>query len=162
MKISLLVAMSENNVIGKDNQLIWHLPEDLKLFKRLTMGHHMIMGRKTFESIGKLLPGRTTIIITRDKSYTHPGSLIAYSLDEALDLAKNDDEVFIIGGGQIFKESLDIADKIYLTQIYHHFEGDVYFPEIDFSKWKRIKREDHEPDEKNPYFYSFCELEKIK
>lgn len=157
--VSLLVAISENNVIGKDNQLIWHLPEDLKFFKRVTLGHHIIMGRKTFESIGRVLPGRTSVIITRNKSYKAPEDcIVVNSLSEALEMAKNDEEAFVIGGGEIFKEAIPISDKVYLTIIHEHFEGDTFFPKLNLEEWKEVKNERHQPDEKNKYHYSFLEF----
>lgn len=161
--ISLVVAVGDDYVIGKDNKLIWHLPADLKFFKNVTMGHHMIMGRKTFESIDKPLPGRTSVVVTRNSELKLPeGVLKASDLREAIALCGNDPEICIIGGAQIFKEALPLADRIYLTKIHHHFEGDVYFPEPDPGVWKEVKREDFSPDEKNLYSYSFCQLEKIK
>jgi dihydrofolate reductase len=161
--ISLVVAVGKNYVIGKDNKLIWHLPADLKFFKQVTMGHHMIMGRKTFDSIGKALPGRTSVVITRNKEANFPeGVLVANSLEEAIKLCGNDPEICIIGGAQIFNESMKIADRIYLTMIHEEFDGDVFFTKPDPSEWQEVKREDHTPDEKNPYHYSFCLLEKIK
>jgi dihydrofolate reductase len=162
MKISLIVAKSKNNVIGKNNQLPWHLPADLQYFKRLTMGHHMIMGRKTFESIGKPLPGRTSIVITSNKDYSAPGCVIVHSLKEAINAAKKDEEVFIIGGAAVFSEALHLADIVYLTEIHENFEGDVYFPELDFLNWKLVKKEHHNPDEKNKYSYSFAQYERVK
>ena len=159
--ISIIVAIGENRVIGKDNQLIWHLPADLKRFKQLTMGHAMLMGRKTFESIGKALPGRTTVIITRDKNYFKVNCLVADSIEHAFELCKNDNEIFIIGGAQIFEEAILFADKIYLTQIHQSFDGDVFFPEFENDHWKITFREDHKADEKNKYDYSFIDYEKI-
>jgi dihydrofolate reductase len=159
--ISIIVAAGENGVIGKNNQLIWHLPEDLKRFKQLTMGHAMIMGRKTFESIGKALPGRTTIIVTRQKDFKKENCLIADSLEKAIALCRNDNEAFIIGGAQIFEKAIPLTDKIYLTRIHQSFEGDVFFPELEKEKWKITFREDHKTDEKNPYDYSFINYEKI-
>lgn len=161
--ISLVVAVSENYVIGKDNKLIWHLPADLKFFKEVTMGHHMIMGRKTFESIGRPLPGRTSVVVTRNKELSLPeGVLVADSLQNAIAMCGNDPEICIIGGAQIFKEAMPIADRIYLTIIHQEFEGDVYFPKPDPNEWKMVSRKDFQPDEKNPYSYSFCQLEKIR
>jgi dihydrofolate reductase len=161
MKISLIVAQSKNHVIGKNNQLPWHLPADLQHFKKLTMGHHMIMGRKTYESIGRALPGRTSVIITSNKDYKAEGCIIVHSLKEALEVSKKDSEVFIIGGAAVFMESLRLADKIYLTDILENFEGDVFFPKLDFLSWKLVQREHHEPDEKNKYSYSFSEYAKV-
>lgn len=162
MIVSILVAKSKNDVIGKNNQLPWHLPADLKHFKDLTMGHHMIMGRKTFESIGKPLPGRTSVIITRQKDYKAPGCIVVSSIEDALKACVNDDEVFIIGGGEIFKETMNTADKIYLTEIGEEFEGDVFLPKIDLLKWKLIQKQTFKPDEKNKYGYCFCEYERVK
>lgn len=163
MITSIIVAVSQNNVIGKDNQLPWHLPADLQYFKRLTMGHHIIMGRKTYESIGKNLPGRTFIVITKNKEFKAEGCFVVHSLDEALLLAKtrNESEAFIIGGAEIFNLSMGKADKIYLTKICQDFEGDTFFPEFNPALWREIKRENFEPDEKNKYFYSFNEIEKV-
>jgi dihydrofolate reductase len=159
--LSIIVAIGENRVIGKNNQLIWHLPADLKRFKQLTMGHAMIMGRKTFESIGKALPGRTTIIITRDKHYSKADCLIADSLSNALELCKDDNEVFIIGGAQIFEQAIPLTDKIYLTQIHRSFDGDVFFPALDDHQWKVVSKEDHQADEKNKYDYSFIDYTRV-
>lgn len=158
--ISIIVAMSENRVIGKDNKLIWHLPADLKRFKQLTMGHHVIMGRKTFESIGRVLPGRTFIIVTRQKDFQFPGCLVADSIEKAIELCKNDAESFIIGGAQIYNQALPLADKIYLTQIHQSFEGDVFFPEINKEEWNITLQENHKADEKNLYAYSFVDYER--
>ena len=160
MKVSLIVAVAENNVIGKNNQLAWHLPADLKLFKNLTTGHHIIMGRKTYESIGKPLPNRTSVVITRQDNYKADGYIVVKSLQEAIKISKDDNEVFIIGGAEIFREAIPIVDRIYLTRIHHTFEGDTFFQEPDPNSWKEIKRTDFNPDEKNKYPYSFCILEK--
>jgi dihydrofolate reductase len=160
MTISIIVAASVNNAIGKNNQLIWHLPADLKYFKNLTMGHHIIMGRKTFESIGRALPGRTSIIITRNKNYAAQDCIIVSSLKEAIESVKNDTEAFIIGGAEIFNQAFEFADKIYLTRIHETFEADTFLPVINFNNWKIIKQEDFTSDEKNKYSYSFIELAK--
>ena len=160
MIVSIIVAVSENNVIGKDNKLIWHLPADLKNFKTLTMGHHIIMGRKTFESIGKALPGRTSIVITHQSSYSAEGCIVVNSIDEALTKASDDTEVFIIGGDAIFQQSLNFATKIYLTKIHRSFEGDTFFPDLNEKEWAIKACVDFLPDEKNPYRYSFCTLER--
>ena len=158
MTISLIFAASENNVIGNNNQLIWHLPADLKFFKKTTTGHHIVMGRKTYESVGKPLPHRTNVIITRNTNYKASGCIVVQSLEEALKIAAADNEIFIAGGGEIFKHAFDLATKIYFTKIHHFFEGDTYAPDIDPKVWKEIKREDFEPDEKNKYAYSFMEF----
>ena len=155
--IKIIAAMSKNRVIGNSNSLIWSLPTDLKRFKQLTTGHTVIMGRKTYESIGKPLPNRRNIIITRDENYQVSGCEIANSLEEALLLCRED--AFIIGGGEIYKQSLPIADKIYLTLIHEDFQGDTSFPEIG-DEWVKVSREDHDSDDKNPHKYSFIEYEK--
>ena len=154
--ITIIVAAAENNVIGKDNQLIWHLSDDLKRFKNLTNGHHIIMGRKTFESFPKPLPNRTHVVITRQENYNVPqGVIIANSLADAIDKAKEDNQPFIIGGGEIYKQALLFADKIELTRVHHTFEGDTFFPEIDPNNWKETNREFREADEKHQYAFSF-------
>jgi len=155
--IKIIAAMSKNRVIGDSNSLIWSLPNDLKRFKQLTTGQTVIMGRKTYESIGRPLPNRRNIIITRDENYEAIGCEIVNSLEEALLLSGED--CFIIGGGEIYKQSLPIADKIYLTLIQEDFQGDTSFPELG-DEWVKISREDHESDEKNPHKYSFIEYEK--
>jgi len=166
MKVSLIVAVSENGIIGKDNNLIWHLPKDMKFFKETTMGHHVIMGRKNFESIPhkfRPLPNRTNIVITRQSNYKAEGCLVVNSVEEALEIAKQngDSDPFIIGGGQIYKIALEqnLVDRIYLTRIYYSFDGDTFFPELN-SDWKEINREDCFKDEMNKYDYSFIVLEK--
>ena len=157
MKLSIIVAASQNNVIGKDNQLIWRLSADLKRFKALTTGHHIIMGRKTFDSIGKPLPNRTSIIITRQTDYKIEGCIVVNSLEEALEKVPTDQEAFIIGGGTIYKEVMDKADKLYLTLVHKKFDGDTFFPKIDEKIWENVKREDYMPSEKNEYAYSFVD-----
>lgn len=166
MKVSLIVAVSENGVIGKDNDLIWHLPKDMKFFKETTQGHHVIMGRKNFESIPhkfRPLPNRTNVIITRQSDYKAEGCLVVNSVEESIEIAKQneDTEPFIIGGGQIYKIALEqnLVDRIYLTRIHHDFEGDTFFPELN-SDWEEVKRVDCYEDEKNKYEYSFIVLEK--
>ncbi|MBC5994621.1 dihydrofolate reductase [Pontibacter cellulosilyticus] len=157
--VSIIVATAENNVIGKDNQLIWHLPADLKHFKQLTMGHPILMGRKTYESIGKPLPGRTSIIITRQKDYKAEGCIVAHSVKEAIAKAKEiDEKVCIIGGAEIYKQALPLTDCIELTKIHHTFDGDTFFPEIKEDEWTVTAEEKHEPDEKNKYSYTFQTL----
>lgn len=157
--ISIIVAMSENRVIGNDNTLIWKLPADLKRFKEITTGNTIVMGRKTYESIGRPLPNRRNIIITRDKNYKAEGCEVVNSIEESL--LTCDDNVFIIGGGEIYKQSIGISDKIYLTLIHETFEGDTIFSELG-DEWKEINREDHDSDEKNKHKYSFIEYEKYK
>ncbi|WP_405608132.1 dihydrofolate reductase [Polaribacter sp. Asnod1-A03] len=160
--ITIIAAIAKNNALGKDNDLIWHLPEDLKRFKRITSGNYILMGRNTFESIGKPLPNRTTIIITRSKEYFKDGCLIANSLEEAVKMVEEDKQAFIIGGAQIYKYALEnnIADVLDLTLVHHQFEADVFFPEIDFNIWEETKREDFKADEKNKYDYSFVQFKK--
>jgi dihydrofolate reductase len=167
MKVSLIVAVSENGVIGKDNDLIWHLPNDMRFFKETTMGHHVIMGRKNFESIPhkyRPLPNRTNIIVTRQTDYKAEGCVVVNSVDAALEIAKNngEKESFIIGGGQIYKLALEakMIDKIYLTKVHHSFDGDAFFPELDNS-WKEVERIDCKADEKHAHDYCFLTFEKI-
>lgn len=159
--IHLVVAKSDNNVIGHDNQLIWHLPNDLKHFKEITTGHPIIMGRKTFESIGRPLPNRTNIIITRNRNYSIENAKVVHSLNEALELAKEIDEnIFILGGGKIYEQAIDFADILEVTEVHENFEGDTYFPEIDLNVWKEISRIKHHKDEKNKFDYSFVRYER--
>ncbi len=158
MKTTIIAAIANNNALGKDNQLIWHLSADLKRFKKLTTGHHIIMGRNTFESIGKPLPNRTTIIITRNKNYKQEGCLIAHSLDQAIEMVKNDNSPFIIGGAQIYKEAIEIVDNLDITFVHHDFEADVFFPKIDMKIWKEIARETFKADDKNKFDYSFVKF----
>lgn len=167
MTISIIVAVDENNVIGKDNALIWHLPADMKFFKEKTTGHSVITGRKNYESIPEKfrpLPNRTNIIITRQKNYHAPGAIIVGSIDEAIEKAKQtgDEEIFIIGGAEIFQQSMHLTDKLYLTKIYHSFEGDVYFPMINSNEWKETEYKKGIVDEKNKYPHDFFVYEKIR
>lgn len=154
--ISLIWAMDENRVIGKNNQLPWHLPEDLKFFKRVTMGHPIAMGRKTHDSIGRNLPGRENIVITRQNDFQCDGCTVLHSVQELVDYAaEKNKEVFVIGGAEIFKQILPFADRLYLTQIYDRFEGDTFFPELNMEEWELISQEKGIKDEKNPYDYEF-------
>jgi dihydrofolate reductase len=154
--ISFIVAMDENRVIGKDNQLPWHLPEDLKFFKRVTMGHPIGMGRKTHESIGRILPGRENIIITRQPDYQSEGCTVIHSVGDLVEYArKQNEEIFIIGGAEIFKETFEYADRLYITHIHDKFPGDTFFPEFDWSDWDLTSSEQGIKDEKNPYDYEF-------
>ncbi len=141
--LSLIVAFSNHNVIGFKNTLPWHLPEDLKRFKALTMGHHIIMGRKTYESLGRLLPGRTTVIVTRNKAYKAEGALVAQSLEVALTLCAGDAEPFLIGGAELYKEGLIHTTKLYITQVHADFAGDAFFPEIEMREWSLAEKKDH-------------------
>ena len=147
--------MAENRVIGVNNTLPWRLPADLKHFRKLTTGHHVIMGRRNYESIGKPLPDRTNIVITHDPNYRAPGCLVAHSIEEALAIANSDPEIFVIGGAEIYRQALNSADRLYLTLIHAHINGDTYFPEFDGSHWQEVERERHEADERNPYPYTF-------
>ena len=156
MIISLISAISENGVIGKDNDLPWHLPADLQHFKKTTTGHTIIMGRKTFESVGKPLPNRVNIVISRQPDYLAKGCIMATSLEKAIDMApKDEDEVFICGGAAVYKQGLQLADRLYITRIHQDVDGDTFFPYLDLAKWKETEREYHEPDEKNRTAYSF-------
>jgi len=139
--ITIIAAISENRVLGNENKLIWHLPEDLKRFKRLTSGHAIIMGRKTFESLPKALPDRHNIVVTKNKEFSAQGVTICYSLDEAIDASGNDLQPFIIGGGQIYKQAMELADRIELTKIHKSYDGDVFFPEINYQIWRLNEKE---------------------
>jgi len=156
--ISIIVAVARNHVIGVNNTLPWHLPEDLKRFRALTMGHHIIMGRKTYESLGRLLPGRTTVIVSRSKDYAVPGALVADSLEKALSLCGDDPEVFVIGGAQLYRDGLRVANRIYLTEIDAEYPGDAHFPEIEHLAWQEIAREAHRGD--NGLAFSYVTLER--
>lgn len=140
-RLSLIVAMARNRVIGINNTLPWHLPEDLKHFKNLTMGHHIIMGRKTYDSIGRPLPGRTTVIVSRDPGYTMAGCLVAHSLDEAVKLSEGDDEAFFVGGTSLYEQALPLADRLYITEIQADYAGDAHFPEFDQTHWRETSRD---------------------
>lgn len=160
-KLSIVVAISENNAIGKDNQLLWHLPADLKHFKEITTGHPIIMGRKTYDSIGRPLPNRRNIVITRQKDLNLPSIEVVNSLDEAIKLCQNENEVFIIGGAEIYKHAIAITNNIYLTTVHQNYEADVFFPHLDKSEWKEIEREHHQHDEKNSVAYTFSTLQRL-
>jgi len=153
--ITIIAAIAVNNALGKNNDLIWHLPADLKRFKKTTTGHHIIMGRNTFESIGKPLPNRTTVIITRNSYFKAKGCIVVNSLKDAIEVAKDDKSPFIIGGAQIYDQAIDIVDQLDITEVHHEFEADVYFPKIDLNIWKENKRELFKADEKNKFDYSF-------
>ena len=166
MKVSLIVAVAENGVIGKDNDLVWYLPKDIRFFKETTIGHHVIMGRKNFESIPhkyRPLPNRTNIIITRQSEYKAEGCIVVNSVETALEIAKNngDIEPFIIGGGQIYRIAIEknLVDKIYLTKIHHSFKGDTFFPELS-SDWRETNKIENKADDKHKYNYDFITLER--
>ncbi len=158
--LSIIAALSRNRVIGKDNQLPWRLPADLKHFKSVTLGKPVIMGRKTFESIGRPLPGRDNIVVTRDPEFHADGIAVAHSLDDALAQAHNVPEIMLIGGAQLYAESLARAQRLYLTLIHADVDGDAHFPDYDPADWRETAREDHAPDENNHYSYSFQILER--
>lgn len=160
--ITIIAAIAENNALGKDNQLIWYLPADLKRFKKTTLNHVVIMGRKTYESLGKPLPNRTNIIITRDKNYQAENCVVVNSLMEALKVAvKEDENPFILGGAEIYKQAMPFTDRLDLTFVHHKFEADVFFPEIDRQIWKETSRTTYKADDKNKYDYSFVTFERI-
>lgn len=150
-KLSIIVAMSRNGVIGRGNRMPWHLPADLKHFKDTTMGHAIIMGRKTFESIGRPLPGRRNIVITHRQDYQAPGCEVVHSLEQALGLLDDDEEAFIIGGATLYQQALPLADRLYITRIDAVVEGDIYFPNLDWTQWRLIDRRSHPADERNAF-----------
>lgn len=161
MNLTLIAAMSENRVIGKDNDLPWHLPKDLKHFKGLTKGHHIIMGRRTFESMGnKPLPHRTNIIVTRQKDFRAPGCIVVHNLEDAIRKAENDSRPFIVGGGKIYQQALAYADSIELTVVHASLEGDTHFPELNENDWELVKKESHSRDEKHEYGFDFLSYER--
>lgn len=153
--ITLIAAVAENNALGKDNQLLWHLPDDFKRFKNLTSGHYIIMGRKTFESFPKPLPNRTHVIITRQKNYKPEGCLVVNSLKEAIEICPKNETVFIIGGGEIYNQSINLADKVDITRVHHNFEADTFFPEINPKEWEMIFEEFHPKDERHQFDFTF-------
>ena len=164
--LSLICAMDENMVIGRNNSLPWYLPEDLKHFKRTTMGKCIIMGRRTYESIGRPLPGRTNIIVTRSRDYEVENARVVDSLTDAIELAENiafidgSDEAFIIGGAELYKHALPVVDRLYLTMVHAEVEGDTYFPDFDVSVWEEVSKNFYDADEFNPYPYSICVFER--
>ncbi len=160
MGLSLIVAMDEGRVIGANNAMPWHLPADLRHFREVTMGKPIVMGRKTFESIGKALPGRRNIVISANPDFVAAGCMVVPNLQAALESAADAPEIMIIGGATIFAQTLAQADRLYLTVIHHRFDGDTWFPEIDAVKWREVARSDHAADERNPYDYSFITLER--
>lgn len=158
MKIALIAAMAANRVIGRDNQLAWRLPEDLQYFKRMTLGHHLIMGRKTWDSIGRPLPGRTTIVISRQPDFVAPGAQVAHSLEQALSLCAGQDEVFVTGGAEIYRQALPLAQRIYLTELDAAIAGDAFFPEFSTAQWQLSSREAHQGRE---FAYAFSVYDRI-
>jgi dihydrofolate reductase len=162
MRIALIAAASDNDVIGKDNDLPWHLPDDFRFFKRTTKGHHVIMGRRTWESQGKPLPGRVNIVVSSRRDYETPGATLVSSLDEALEIARaaGEDEAFVIGGTRLYAEALEIADRIYLTRVHATLEGDAHFPPYDPAQWRELARERHEADDRHAYAFTILTLER--
>jgi len=158
--ITAVVAIASNYAIGKNNQLLWHLPNDLKHFKNITAGGTVIMGRKTFDSVGKPLPKRRNIVVTR-QDIEIDGCEMVKSIDEAIAICKTEDEVFIVGGAEIYRQAMHITNRIYLTIVHQSFDADTFFPEIDYKDWKETAREDHEADEKHQFSYSFITLERV-
>ena len=152
-RLSIIVAMATNRVIGAGNKIPWHLPGELKMFKTITMGHHIIMGRNTWESIRRLLPGRTTVIVTRQRDYAVPGAIVSASLDDAIAACGDDEEIFVIGGSQLYAAALPLADRIYLTTVNADVEGDTFMPQFDLAQWHERSSQAHAADEKNPYDY---------
>lgn len=167
MRLALIWAMSRNRVIGRNNALPWYLPEDLKYFKRVTMGKPIIMGRKTWESIGRPLPGRSNIIVSRNTNFEAEGAKVVHSLDEAIKMAENialingGEEAVVMGGAEIYRQALPRADRLYLTQVHAEVEGDAFFPEFDIERWHELGREDFSASGPNPYDYSFVVLERF-
>lgn len=153
--VTMIAAAAENNALGKDNGLLWHLSDDFKRFKAITTGHYIIMGRKTFESFPKPLPNRTHVIITRQAHYTAEGCIIVDSLEKAIAQVPPNEEAFIIGGGEIYKQAMPFADKIELTRVHESFEADTFFPEIDASQWRLTNAETHPKDESHKYDFTF-------
>ncbi len=159
--VSIIVAIAENGVIGDKNALLWNIKEDMRRFRTTTTGHPVVMGRKTFESIGRPLPKRTNVVVTRGDA-TFEGCEVAHSLEEAIAMFPAEEEVFIIGGAQIYAQALPLADKLYLTIVHRNYEGDTSFPNIDLSEWREISREDFERGEEYKDAFSFIDLSKIK
>lgn len=162
MILSIIVATAENNVIGNNNALIWHISADLKHFKQLTTGHAVVMGRKTFESIGKALPNRRNIVISRNPDFRAEGCEVAPGITEALELVTGEDEVFIIGGGTIYREMWEKADRLYITLVHTVVDGDTFIPAIDQSRWKMVNRQDFKAGEKDDFDYSFIDYQRIR
>ena len=154
--------MAKNRVIGSNGAIPWRLPNELQLFKRVTMGHHIIMGRKTWESIGRLLPGRTTVIVTRQKDYAVPGAIVAHTLADAIAKCKCEDEIFVVGGGDLYHEALPKADRLYLTVVDATPEGDTRMPDINSNEWREVSSENHIADEKHAHNYSFSVYNRLR
>lgn len=153
--LSAIVAVAENGVIGAENDLPWRLSADLQRFRRLTMGHHIVMGRKTWESIGRLLPGRTSVIVTRQTNYEVQGAKVANAIENAIELCQGDDEPFIVGGAEIYRASLPLVTRLYFTRVHTEIEGDARFPEMNWANWRKIEQTFHSADEKNEFDHTF-------
>lgn len=153
--LTIIAAAGQNNELGKDNTLVWHLPDDFKRFKKLTSGHHILMGRKTFDSFPKLLPNRTHVVITRRENFRKEGVVPVNSMEQAIEQSGGDPQAFVIGGGEIYKMAMNLADKIELTRVHGTFEADTFFPEIDENQWKLISEEFHGKDEKHDYAFTY-------
>ena len=160
-RISIIVAMAKNRVIGANGAIPWHLPEELKRFKNLTMSHHIVMGRKTWESIGRLLPGRETVVVTRQKDYRVPGATVVHSLPDAIAASGNDKQIFVIGGAALFAEALPQAGRLYLTTVDVEVPGDAYMPEFDISRWREVASESVAADARNQYAFQLKTYERI-
>lgn len=161
-RLSLVVAMAKNRVIGAGGRIPWHLPNELQLFKRITLGHPIVMGRKTYESIGRLLPGRTTVVVTRQADYRVPGAIVVHALDDAIAACGRDDEIFVIGGGELYRQALPNADRIYLTTVEAEPAGDTYMPEFDMREWREVSSESFPADARHRYAYCFRVLDRIR
>lgn len=161
-RVSIIVAMATNRVIGANNGIPWRLPNELKLFKSVTMGHPIVMGRKTYESINRLLPGRTTVVVTRQPGYQVPGAVIAHSLEAAIAACRSADEIFVIGGGELYRAALPIADRIYLTTVEAEPAGDTFMPEFCLSDWRETSSQSFSADDKHPYAYRFAVLDRVR
>jgi dihydrofolate reductase len=153
--IILIAAVAENNALGKNNNLLWHLPKDFKRFKEITSGHHIVMGRKTFESFPKPLANRTHVVITRQKNYIYEGCIVVQDLEKAIAVCPKNETIFVIGGGEIYSQSIHLADQLDITRVHHSFEADVYFPEIDPKIWELTSEIFNSKDEKHLYDYTF-------
>lgn len=161
VRFSIIAAMASNRVIGVDNTLPWRLPADLAHFKALTLGHHIIMGRKTWESLGKPLPGRTSVVVTRDMSFSVPGCVVAHSLADAMAACNGDEEAFFIGGADLYRQALELTDRMYLTEVKTEASGDAWFPEFDPTRWVESSRKHCKADEKNRFDYDFVVYERL-
>jgi len=160
MKISMIVARAQNGAIGKDNDMIWHLPDDMQYFKDQTRNHHILMGRKNFDSLPKVfrpLKHRVNLVVTRNKDWQYDGTQVFHDVESAIDYARgnNEEELFVIGGGEIYKLCLPYADQLYITEVYAEFEADAYFPDVDLSQWEEVSRKKHAKDEKHQYAFDF-------